>query len=173
MFAGGFALQWSPTQPGLLLGADLKGGVQLWDLQGGGSSTSVQPVQDKFHLTRDCYTVAFDAHNNFRLASGGADGCVYLLDTRRLDRPLHVLAQHAGSVTQVAWSPCVPGLLASTGDDGFVLLVEAAAWNPDKPWVIASTSQAALAEDRAGHEVEVQSNLLMVWEVNRSVGLIW
>jgi WD40 repeat protein len=153
---------------------------------------------------------------------------------------------------QVAWSPGAPGLLATTGEDGFVLLwdcnklqqppdgqvsglqagagrrkkqqprqrkqqqqqqtplltdhlypaephdskvlqemrqlvqpglqfvhhghlsrVEAAAWNPDKPWVIASASQAALAENKAGHEEEVQGNLVMVWEVNRSVGLIW
>jgi hypothetical protein len=30
--AGGFGLEFNPVKPGLLLGADLQGGVQLWDV---------------------------------------------------------------------------------------------------------------------------------------------
>jgi hypothetical protein len=38
--AGGFALEWNPVLPGLLLAADVRGGVQLYDVQRGGSSSS-------------------------------------------------------------------------------------------------------------------------------------
>jgi WD40 repeat protein len=49
--AGGYALEWNPTVPGLLLAADISGGVQLYDVQRGSSSSSssgraeVQPLQ--------------------------------------------------------------------------------------------------------------------------------
>jgi hypothetical protein len=52
--AGGYALEWNPVLPGLLLAADVAGGVQLYDLQRGSSSSSsssgsgqpqIQPLQ--------------------------------------------------------------------------------------------------------------------------------
>jgi WD40 repeat protein len=75
----------------------------------------------------DCLCVAFDPCHEHRLASGGADGYVYVLDSRRLDEPLQQLRLHAGSVTSVAWSPKRAGLLATAGEDGVVLL-----WDADK-----------------------------------------
>jgi WD40 repeat protein len=73
----------------------------------------------------DCYCVAFDPLHDFRLASGGADGRVKLLDMRRLDDPVEELGLHAGSVTSVAWSHSLPGLLVSAGEEGAVLLWDA------------------------------------------------
>jgi WD40 repeat protein len=70
----------------------------------------------------DCLTVDFDPNHAHRLATGGADGYVYVLDMRRLEQPLEKLSLHAGEVRQVSWSSSVPGLLASSGEDGHVLL---------------------------------------------------
>lgn len=74
---------------------------------------------------QDCYCVAFDPLHDYRLASGGADGYIKLLDMRRLDDPVEELSMHAGSVTSVVWSHTLPGLLASAGEDGAVLLWDA------------------------------------------------
>jgi hypothetical protein len=60
LFAGGFALQWSPIQPGLLLGADLQGAVQLWDVQGGTTSSSGSPVRVRERL-QGAYSGAYVA----------------------------------------------------------------------------------------------------------------
>lgn len=38
--AGGFGLEWNPVEPWLLLGADLQGGVQLWDVEAYSSGSS-------------------------------------------------------------------------------------------------------------------------------------
>lgn len=76
-------------------------------------------------LGADCFCVAFDPLHDYRLASGGADGRVKLLDMRRLDDPVEELGLHAGSVTSVAWSHSLPGLLASAGEEGAVLLWDA------------------------------------------------
>jgi hypothetical protein len=48
--AGGYALEWNPGVPGLLLAADVGGGVQLYDVERGSSSNSsgqaeIQPQQ--------------------------------------------------------------------------------------------------------------------------------
>ncbi|KAF6258744.1 WD40-repeat-containing domain protein [Scenedesmus sp. NREL 46B-D3] len=223
--AGGYALEWNPEQPGLLLAADVAGGMQLYDVQrgsrrssSGGSSSStgqaqIPPLQSclKFascavnnvswhssgstfaaatengelllqdmrvpstgssspqpaavasssaaaaaaaagctssvlgqlmaarttaaslHVSRnrggqpqkphaDCLTVEFDPSHAHRLATGGRDGYVYVLDMRRMAQPLEKLSLHAGDVRQVSWSRCTPGLLASAGEDGHVLL---------------------------------------------------
>jgi WD40 repeat protein len=70
----------------------------------------------------DCLTVDFDPNHPHRLATGGKDGYVYVLDMRRLAQPLEKLSLHAGDVRQVSWSRGVPGLLASAGEDDHVLL---------------------------------------------------
>jgi WD40 repeat protein len=64
----------------------------------------------------DCLTVDFDPNHPHRLATGGADGYVYVLDMRRLERPLEKLSLHAGDVRQVSWSRGAAGLLASAGN---------------------------------------------------------
>jgi hypothetical protein len=43
--AGGYALEWNPSVPGLLLAADVGGGVQLYDVQRGSSSSSSSSSQ--------------------------------------------------------------------------------------------------------------------------------
>jgi WD40 repeat protein len=70
----------------------------------------------------DCLTVDFDPNHPHRLATGGSDGYVYVLDMRRLEKPLDKLSLHAGDVRQVSWSRGAPGLLASAGEDGHALL---------------------------------------------------
>jgi WD40 repeat protein len=74
---------------------------------------------------KDCFCVAFDPQHDYRLASGGADGFVQILDLRRLDEPVESLGMHAGNVTSLAWSHSLPGLLVSAGEDGTVLLWDA------------------------------------------------
>ena len=70
----------------------------------------------------DALTVAFDPLDGNRLATGGADGVVCVLDVRRLEGPVERLLQHAGGVNQVAWSGVVGGVFASCSDDAGVLL---------------------------------------------------
>lgn len=191
-------------------------------------------------LSADCYCIAFDPSHEHRLASGGADGFVKILDLRRLDDPVEQLGMHAGSVTSVAWSHSLPGLLTSSSDDGAVLLwdtnkfehaaafsrrpaqqqqdqppdqwqqqqglglrqppkvghyleecrklslpgllfmhgghmgaVGGLALNPERPWLVASsTSYVVEAPDERGRSVVIQRQPVMVWEVNRSQGLL-
>jgi WD40 repeat protein len=81
-----------------------------------GANNSPQPP--------DCLCVDFDQTHEYRLATGGKDGYVYVLDMRRLSKPLEKLSLHAGDVRQVSWSKNdgASGLLASAGEDGHVLL---------------------------------------------------
>jgi hypothetical protein len=196
-------------------------------------------------VSADCYCVAFDPSHEHRLASGGADGYVKILDLRRLDDPVEQLGMHAGSVTSVAWSHSLPGLLTSAADDGAVLLWDAnrfehagafsrrqaqqqqqqqdealdqqqqqhqqglglrqpptvghyleecrklslpgllfmhgghlgavggLALNPDRPWLVASSTSCVVeAPDERGKSVVIQRQPVMVWEVNRSQGLL-
>ena len=90
---------------------------RLQDLEKGGAANGT--------AVHDCFCVAFDLLHDYRLASGGADGYVKVLDMRRLDQPVEELGMHAGNVTSVAWSHSLPGLLVSGGDDGAVLLWDA------------------------------------------------
>jgi len=179
---------------------------------------------------QDCFCVAFDPLHDHRLASAGADGFINVLDVRSLDEPVDKLGMHAGSVTSLAWSHTLPGLLASAGEDGAVLLWDAnklqhagrfqdhhqqqqqaglglpqpsqvrgvteevrqlslpgllfmhgghlgcvggVALNPERPWLLASSSEGIVAAlNSAGRNVVVQRQPLMVWEVNRSRGLL-
>lgn len=91
--------------------------------QGGGVAAAAAAGSDS--IASDCFCVAFDPCNDHRLASGGADGYVNILDTRKLSQPVDQLGLHAGSVTSVAWSHSLPGLLASAGEDGAVMLWDA------------------------------------------------
>lgn len=73
----------------------------------------------------DCTCVAFDPCDEYRLASGGADDYVYVLDRRRLEQPLDQLRLHGGSVTSVRWSHQRPGMLLTAAADGLVVLWDA------------------------------------------------
>jgi hypothetical protein len=114
------------------------------------------------HTSPDCLCVSFDPCHEHRLATGGADGFVYVLDRRALDTPLHQLRLHGGAVAHVAWSSARRGLLATAGEDGVVLLWDAARLGP-----AGSAAQGLAAQE--GRHRGVASHIAELGQQ----GLVW
>eukprot|EP00386_Alphamonas_edax_P011372 GDKI01036072.1.p1 GENE.GDKI01036072.1~~GDKI01036072.1.p1 ORF type:complete len:521 (-),score=180.01 GDKI01036072.1:159-1721(-) len=60
-----------------------------------------------------CNTLSFSPFNEHLIATGGADKCVRLWDTRKIQYTLHSVEAHKGEVTRVHWSPFGECYLAS------------------------------------------------------------
>lgn len=65
----------------------------------------------------------------------------------------------------------LPGLLFMHG--GHFGPVGGLALNPDRPWLMASSTECVVeGPSAAGRRIVVQRQPVMVWEVNRSQGLL-
>jgi hypothetical protein len=65
----------------------------------------------------------------------------------------------------------LPGLLFMHG--GHMGAVGGLALNPERPWLVASSTSCVVdAPDERGRSVVIQRQPVMVWEVNRSQGLL-
>lgn len=122
------------TESGQLLLQDIRAGPAAAIL-GAGFSNNLRSgqlhvrrsraKQDPSTESADCLSVGFDPNHSYRMASGGKDGYVYVIDMRKLNDPLERLPLHAGDVRHVSWSQGAPGILASAGEDSHVLLWDA------------------------------------------------
>eukprot|EP00271_Cylindrocystis_brebissonii_P000883 TRINITY_DN11054_c0_g1_i1.p1 TRINITY_DN11054_c0_g1~~TRINITY_DN11054_c0_g1_i1.p1 ORF type:complete len:458 (-),score=116.75 TRINITY_DN11054_c0_g1_i1:310-1683(-) len=88
--------------------------LRLWDTR---SNTPGKPSQQAEAHTREMNCLAFHPVNEFLLATGSADKTIHLRDMRKLQDPLHILANHKEEVFQVGWNPKNESILASCGAD--------------------------------------------------------
>lgn len=96
----------------------------------GGSSTSVAtpappPPPEPEYISGAVNSLAFNPHNEYVLATAGADGEVHVWDMRMLGEPKPVFALNGhvgGDAVVVRWSPHHESVLASGGLDRRVLL---------------------------------------------------
>ena len=137
-------VSWSKGAPGLLASAGEDSHVLLWDVHKMKNAVKRQQQQQQVGPSS---------------AAAGQPGL-------GLPQPRVVNRELSNAIRQLS----VPGLLFL--HHGHMSAVEQVAWNPDRPWMLASVSGAARAVDSCQQEVVVQPNNLMVWEVNRSVGLL-
>jgi histone-binding protein RBBP4 len=75
----------------------------------------------------EVYCLAFNPRNEYLLATGSADKCVELFDTRRLGASVHTLLcdtddLRTGEVLTLAWSPHHEAVLASCGAERRVMV---------------------------------------------------
>lgn len=106
----------------------------------------------------DC--VHWDPSGGFWVAAGGGGGGVYVGDVRSPGRAVMQRRQHAGGVTQVQWSAGAPGVLAASGQDGFVSVWDVSlATGAEAP---LPTTGAAAADGAAGAGAAVVSPAALV-----------
>lgn len=115
---------WHATQPSTFgsVGDDYT--LRLWD-------TRKPPAEACVHTVRahdaEVYCLAFNPRNEYLLATGSADKCVELFDTRRLGASVHTLLcdtddLRTGEVLTLAWSPHHEAVLASCGAERRVMV---------------------------------------------------
>jgi histone-binding protein RBBP4 len=91
------------------------------------SSTSLSPSKSlqfrvKVHAA-DCNCLAFHPMNEYALLTGSDDTTIALWDMRNLSKDVRRFEQrHRDGVLQVAWSPLMPSVFASSSADQHVLV---------------------------------------------------
>ncbi|GMM28284.1 Hat2 protein [Martiniozyma asiatica (nom. inval.)] len=67
-------------------------------------------------------SLCFSTHSANLVAFGGDDSNVYLYDLRMLDRGLHTMMGHSGSITNIEWDPWHENVIGSSSLDRRVIL---------------------------------------------------
>jgi len=116
-------VDYSHTQPGILASASQDATVRLWDVRDSSKSASV------ITSSTEVCSVRFNLTKDHELTCGNKNSIAYVFDTRKLDSPLHVLADHKGPVCGVAYHKHNQVFTQST--DGTIKLWDFA--SPTKP----------------------------------------
>ena len=109
-----YSVDYSHTQPGVLASAGHDGTVRLWDVRDPTSSKSVIRSSAticavRFNLTKD-YELTFGNSNSVvslsirigdTMMTHSPQALVY--DTRKIDKELHVLAEHKGAICGISY----------------------------------------------------------------------
>lgn len=94
--------------------ADQEASIQIWDTESGSSIASVKPKHTGFD------SVFVISPDGARLASGGRDGSIFVVDTKT-GRDLMRLTEHTDTINALVFSPD-GNRLASSGRDGKILV---------------------------------------------------
>ncbi|KAI3913921.1 hypothetical protein MKW92_029177 [Papaver armeniacum] len=120
-FAGhkteGFAIDWSPLEPGRLLSGDCDGRIHLWEPSSNATWSVGTTPFDGHELSVEDLQWSPGQANVF--ASCSVDGTIGIWDIRNGKKPGMSIKAHKADVNVISWSPHRPfNMLASGSDDG-------------------------------------------------------
>jgi len=118
--------------------------------------------QDEIHC------VAFHPAAEPLLATGSADHTLGLFDTRKLERPLHVMAHHSDCIYQISWNPHHKSCIASAGGDYLLMIWDLNKVGEEQAREDACDGPAELVFVHGGHTSRIQD---FSWNPNQ--GFEW
>ncbi len=65
----------------------------------------------------EIFTIDFSFDHEFLFLTGGEGGIIKLWDLRNLNKELYQFSNEGKSVLNINWSPTIPGIFASAGED--------------------------------------------------------
>ncbi|XP_006350988.1 glutamate-rich WD repeat-containing protein 1-like [Solanum tuberosum] len=111
----GYAIDWSPLEPGRLLSGDCKNCIYLWEPTSGTWNIDSNPFIGHTASVEDLQWSPIDP---FRFASCSVDGTIALWDTRERNSPSSTIKTHKADVNVISWNKLASNMLASGSDDG-------------------------------------------------------
>ncbi|XP_049371001.1 protein HEAT STRESS TOLERANT DWD 1-like [Solanum verrucosum] len=111
----GYAIDWSPLEPGRLLSGDCKNCIYLWEPTSGTWNIDANPFIGHTASVEDLQWSPIDP---FRFGSCSVDGTIALWDIRERNSPSATIKTHKADVNVISWNKLASNMLASGGDDG-------------------------------------------------------
>jgi len=133
----------------------------LYDARLPPESAAVSKVvahQDEIHC------VAFHPAQDTLLATGSADHTLGLFDTRKLEKPLHVMAHHSDSIYQISWNPHNQSCIASSAGDRRLMIWDLSKVGDEQAREDAEDGPAELLFVHGGHTARIQD---FSWNPNK------
>lgn len=112
--------------------------------------------------------VAFHPTLTTLLATGSADHTLGLFDTRKMDKPLHVLAHHSDLIYQIAWNPHNESCIASSSADRRLMVWDLSKVGDEQAREDAEDGPAELLFVHGGH-----TSRIMDFSWNTNPGAEW
>ncbi|KAL3688519.1 hypothetical protein R1sor_014828 [Riccia sorocarpa] len=112
----GFAVDWSPVNPGRLVTGDCRSGIHLWEPTTGGK-WNVDRAPFKGH-TASVEDLQWSPTEADVFASCSVDGTVRIWDARTRSQPAISVKAHDNDVNVISWNRVASCMVASGCDDG-------------------------------------------------------
>ncbi|BBN09653.1 ribosome assembly protein RRB1 [Marchantia polymorpha subsp. ruderalis] len=112
----GFALDWSPVNPGRLVTGDCKSGIHLWEPTTSGK-WNVDRAPFKGH-TASVEDLQWSPTEGEVFASCSVDGTLRIWDARTRSQPAISVKAHDADVNVISWNRVASCMVASGCDDG-------------------------------------------------------
>ena len=136
------ATKTSEFSHGLIAGGLLDGSIHIWDPSKLISNEKMTPEASVEQHNKAVHGLQFNPHreSSHLLASGGADGEVFILDVGKPSHPNVFIpspppntTKHTAEITRVAWNTQVAHIVASSSQNGSCIV-----WDlrQKKPWFV-------------------------------------
>ncbi|XP_015593969.1 glutamate-rich WD repeat-containing protein 1 [Cephus cinctus] len=142
----GYAIDWSPVEPGTLASGDCKGNIHIWRNTDSASSASWLVDQRPYnsHAPHSVEDLQWSPNEKNVLASCSVDKSIRIWDTRASPQSACMLTAanaHTADVNVISWNRKETRFLVSGGDDGMLCIWDLRQFSSSEPSPVATFKQ--------------------------------